>query len=146
MFCDCGRFRRQRRRGWVAGKIAGLRRAETGMLHGAIVWLVAVPALVIFATFGAGALFGGWFGGLAGMPGWVTPAAAAADPNAAAIARNEALAALTAIMVGLMGAVLGGWLASGEPMSVTHYRRRDKEERERLDAGRTTVRTTTVTS
>jgi len=32
--------------GWIAGKIAGILRAEPGMLHGAIVWLTAVPLLV----------------------------------------------------------------------------------------------------
>jgi len=129
--------------GWVAGKIAGLKRAETGMLHGAIVWLVAVPALVILAALGAGSMFGGWFGGLAGTPAWVTPAAAV-DPNAATIARNEALAALTGILVGLMGAVIGGWLASGEPMSITHYRRRDQLDRGQITSGRRTAQTTTT--
>jgi len=92
-------------------------------------------------------MFGGWFGGLAGTPAWVTPATTAADPNAAAILRNEALAALTAILVGLMGAVIGGWLASGEPMSVTHYRQRDRLEREQIAArGTTTVRPTAANS
>src|SRR5919202_4118702 len=54
--------------GWVAGKINGFRRAETDMLHGAIVWLVAVPLLVAFAAIGAGTLFGGWYGGLGRPP------------------------------------------------------------------------------
>src|SRR5919205_625059 len=56
--------------GWVAGKINGYRHAETDMLHGAIVWLVAVPILVALAALGAGSLFGGWYGGLAGTPVW----------------------------------------------------------------------------
>jgi hypothetical protein len=109
--------------GWVAGKINGFRRAETDMLHGAIVWLVAVPLLVVFAALGAGLLFNGWFGGLAGVPVWVTPSAVAADPAAAAAARNAALLSVTALLIGLVGSALGGWLASGEPMSI--YLRKD---------------------
>jgi hypothetical protein len=104
--------------GWVAGKINGFRRAETDMLHGAIVWLITVPLLVIMAAIGAGTLFGGWYAGLAGVPVWVTPGAVAADPNAAAAARNAALFAVTALLIGLVGSVLGGWMASGEAMTV----------------------------
>jgi hypothetical protein len=104
--------------GWIAGKINGYRHAETDMLHGAIVWLLAVPLLVAFAAIGAGALFGGWYLGLGGTPVWVTPNPAAADPIANAAARNAALFAVTALLIGLVGSVLGGWLASGEPMSL----------------------------
>jgi hypothetical protein len=110
--------------GWIAGKINGYRRAETDMLHGAVVWLVAIPILVTLAALGAGTLFGGWYGGLAGVPVFVTPNAVAADPAAATAARNSALGAVTALLIGLIGSVIGGWLASGEPMSVTHYRTR----------------------
>lgn len=115
--------------GWVAGKIAGFRRAEPAMLHGAIVWLLAVPLFVLAAALGAGHYFGNWYGGLAGTPAWVTPAAAATDPAAAAAARNGALGSLTALLLGLVAAVLGGWWASGEPMSWTYHRHRDGEER-----------------
>jgi predicted PurR-regulated permease PerM len=48
-------------RGWVASKIAGLRRAEPAMLHGAMVWLLAVPLLLVLAALGAGGSFGGWY-------------------------------------------------------------------------------------
>ena len=55
----------------------------------------------------------------------MTPAAAAVqDPNAALAARNAALAAVTALLLGLMGGVIGGWMGSGEPMTFTHYRTR----------------------
>lgn len=111
--------------GWVAGKINGYRHAETDMLHGAIVWLVAVPILVVLAALGAGSLFGGWYVGLAGVPLWANQQAVAADPAAATAARNAALLAVTALLVGLIGAVLGGWMASGEPMSLT-LRQRDR--------------------
>jgi hypothetical protein len=30
-----------------------------------------------------------------------------------------------ALLIGLVGAVIGAWMASGEPMTLTHYRRRD---------------------
>ena len=38
--------------------------------------------------------------------------------------RNTALVTVVALLLGLVGSVLGGWLASGEPMSLTYYRRR----------------------
>jgi hypothetical protein len=111
--------------GWAAAKVAGLRRSETAMLHGSIAWLVAVPILLAMASLGATAYFGTWYGGLAGTPAWVTPAAAAVqDPNAALVARNAALAAVTALLLGLVGGVIGGWMGSGEPMTFTHYRTR----------------------
>src|ERR671933_3096119 len=108
--------------GWVAGKINGFRRAETDMLHGAIVWLVAVPIFVGLAAFGAGNFFGTWFGGLAGPPVFVTPSSnVAADPNAATAARNAALGAVTGLLIGLVGSVVGGWMASGEPMTLSYH-------------------------
>jgi hypothetical protein len=123
--------------GWVAGKINGYRRAETDMLHGAIVWLIAVPILLGLAAIGAGGFFGTWFGGLAGTPVFVSPTGnVGADPNAAAAARNAALGALTALLLGLVGSVIGGWMASGEPMTFTHYRTRTRtvHERDRMAA------------
>ena len=142
--------------GWVAGKIAGILHSEPAMLHGAIVWLVAVPVLMLLGALGAGSLFGGWYGGLAGSPAGSAPAAVPFErpqaPSATAspaersrftaeeaeysqkvkqwhedtprVARNSALGAITALLLGLMGAVIGGWMASGEPMTFTHYRTR----------------------
>ena len=112
--------------GWVAANIAGLRRAETAALHGTIVWLVALPLFLMLAAFGAANLFGGWYGGLAGTPIWATSSTVTADPNAAMAARNSALGAVTALLIGLVGSVIGGWMASGEPMSLTY--RRAKQE------------------
>lgn len=111
--------------GWVAGKIAGIRRSEPAMLHGAITWLLTLPLLLVSLALGAGNAFGGWYGGLMGTPGWVPLTGTPADPNAAIIARNAALAAVTTLLLGLVGSVIGGWLASGEPMTFTHYRKRD---------------------
>ncbi len=142
--------------GWVTGKVAGILRSEPAMLHGAVAWLLAVPALAALATLGAGTFFGGWYGGLAGTPSWVAPAGApldrpeplSADASPAErnqyaiaqaeyrqklkqwnedtpkVARNSALGAVTALLLGLVGSVIGGWMASGEPMNFTHYRTR----------------------
>lgn len=48
-----------------------------------------------------------------------------AEIDAAKATRNAALGAVTALLLGLMGAVLGGWMASGEPMTLTHWRTRE---------------------
>jgi len=110
--------------GWTAGKILGGGHAESAMLHGAIAWLVTVPMLLVLASFGAAGYFGVWYHGLAGTPAWVSPPVLA-DPQAAAIlARNGALGALAALLLGLVGSVVGGWMASGEPMTFTYSRTR----------------------
>ena len=112
--------------GWVAPRIAGIRRSEPAMLHGAIVWLVAVPMLLILATYGGGQHFGGWYGGLSGVSAAsmsVLPVA----PELARAMRDTATATVVALLIGLMGAVIGGWMASGEPMTFTYYRRRNIE-------------------
>jgi uncharacterized membrane protein YeaQ/YmgE (transglycosylase-associated protein family) len=56
-------------------------------------------------------------------------AAPPADPQIAKAIRNTALATVVALLIGLVGSVIGGWLASGEPMTFTHYRRRDLTDR-----------------
>lgn len=156
IFSVCGAFFSFVVGGWVAGKIAGILHSEPAMLHGALVWLLAVPILVMAAGLGAANLFGSWFAGLS-----ITPAAASAgntpfvrpDPLVAGATseeiatyreqqaeyvrnikqwnddtpkatRNGALGAVTALLLGLMGAVIGGWMASGEPMNFSHYRTR----------------------
>ncbi len=107
--------------GWVAAKITGARHAEPAILHGAIAWLVATPLLVVMLAAGAGNAFGGWYGGLIASP-LGTAVAQAATPE---VVRNTALAAITSLLVGLVGSVIGGWMGSGEPMSFTHYRKRN---------------------
>jgi hypothetical protein len=110
--------------GWAAARIAGIRRSEPAILHGAIVWLLTLPLLLAVAAVGDSGHWGGWYGGLSGMPAWT--AAAAADPDLATATRNNALTTAVALLLGLVGGVLGGWMASGEPMTFTHYRRRDR--------------------
>jgi hypothetical protein len=149
--------------GWVAAKIAGILRSEPAMLHGAIVWLVSVPVLVVLASLGAHNYLGGWYAGLAGTPGWGSPVAAPFDrPEPMAnvandgersrfgaeltnyqnqlrkwkedtpkVVRNSALGAVSALLLGLMGSVIGGWMASGEPMTLTYHRTR-KDQLRRL--------------
>ena len=111
--------------GWVAARLAGLQRAEPAMLHGAISWLVAVPIVVVLMALGARSDFGSWYGGLVGAPPWVTSAA----PVTAKAAREAAGGAATALLLGLVGAVLGGWMGSGEPMTFTHHLRRQQLNR-----------------
>jgi bacteriorhodopsin len=96
--------------GWVAGKITGARHSEPTILHAAIAWLVATPILVTMLAAGAGSAFGGWYGGLIASP---------------EIVRNTAMAAVTSLLLGLIGSVIGGWMASGEPMTFTFYRKRN---------------------
>jgi len=138
--------------GWVAGKVAGIWRAESAMLHGAIAWLVAVPALVALAGLGAGTSLGAWQAGLATSRAGASdmpferpdqPAANASPEDqdryrtelagyrkevkqwkedTPRVTRNTALGAVTGLLLGLIGSVLGGWMASGEPMHFGHYR------------------------
>ena len=120
----CGAFFSSVVGGWTAGKILGDRLAERTMLHAAIAWVLTVPMLLVLASLGAAGYFGVWYHGLAGTPVWVAPTVIA-DPQAAAImARNGALGALTALLLGLVGSVVGGWMASGEPMTFTYHRTR----------------------
>jgi hypothetical protein len=115
----CGAFFSFVAGGWIASRIAGLRRADVAMLHGAIVWLVAIPLLLVLLALGARAYFGPWYAGLAGTAAWATLPTGEA---AAELAREAAGGAATAILIGLVGAVLGGWLGSGEPMTFGAFR------------------------
>ncbi|MFL5240630.1 MAG: hypothetical protein ACJ8FY_00855 [Gemmataceae bacterium] len=45
------------------------------------------------------------------------------EDNAKAV-RNSALGAVSALLLGLVGSVLGGWMAAGEPMNFSHYKTR----------------------
>jgi hypothetical protein len=153
VFSVCGAFFSFAIGGWIAGKVAGILHSEPGMVHGAIAWLIAVPMLLGAAALGAGSLFGGWNAGLDGHAyGSATTPYVRPDVVANATAeeitayrsqlaeynqnvtrwhndtpratRNSALVALTALLLGLIGGVVGGWMASGEPMNLSHYRTR----------------------
>ena len=118
--------------GWVAARVAGIRRSEPAMLHGVVAFLVTVPIMLLLGAWGAAGHFG-WYGGLGGTPLYAATAAmsAATDATAAQAARNTALTTVVSLLLGVVGSVLGGWMASGEPMSLTYYRRRDLERYER---------------
>lgn len=105
--------------GWVVTRIAGFRRAEFAMLHGAIVWLMTLPFMMLLGALGSGGYLGGWYGGLAG--------AIPTDMAVAAAFRNTAVTTVVALLLGLVGSALGAWMASGEPMTFAYYRRRQAE-------------------
>ena len=137
---------------WVAGRIAGILRAEPAMLHGAVVWLVSLPLFVLAAALGAGSYLGVWHSGLKPATDSAAPferpaqLAANAAPDVQAenraawseyrqnvarwkeetprATRNAALCAVTSLLLGLIGSVVGGWMASGEPMTFSYYRKR----------------------
>jgi hypothetical protein len=154
IFSVCGAFFSSALGGWVAAKIAGILHSEPAMLHGAFTWLVVVPILVVCAGLGASSLFGSWYGGFGPNSAmnqstpFVQPgplgASASSEEMAAfkmqqaeysrnvkqwhedspKVTRNSALGAITVLLLGLIGSVIGGWMASGEPMNFTHYRTR----------------------
>ncbi|HZZ82209.1 MAG TPA: hypothetical protein VFE62_27170 [Gemmataceae bacterium] len=121
--------------GWVAARITGHPRPETGMLHGAMAWLVAIPVFVAIGALGAGGYFGTWYAGLTTSPAWVHATPALPATEVAAIVRNNALGAITALILGLIGSVIGGWMASGHPMTFWNT---DKSEAASLAAAQNT--------
>ncbi len=150
IFSVCGAFFAFVVGGWVAGKIAGILHSEPGMLHGAIVFLVAVPMLVLMAGLGAGSAFGGWYAGIGGASNTATspyvhpfvpgPGATSDEistyreqeaeynrnvkqwhEDTPRATRNAAIGLATALLLSLIGAVIGGWMASGEPMNFSHH-------------------------
>lgn len=135
--------------GWVAGRIAGNTHAEPAILHGVGTWLLALPIVVALAGLGAGGYLGGWYGGLAATPRgepFVAPTPLNGNATTAEreryeadltayrasiqqwredtprVVRNSALGAVTALLLGLMGAVVGGWMACGEPLNPWYLR------------------------
>lgn len=148
----CGAFFAAVAGGWAAVKIAGILHSEPAMIHGSIVWLLTVPMLVAASTFG---VVGGWYAGLGTNPAvtasapFVRPDPLVINATQAEIAnyqlqqseynrevkqwreetpkvaRNTALLAITALLMGLVGSVLGGWMGSGEPMNFSHYLARE---------------------
>jgi len=142
--------------GWVAGKIAGILYSEPAMLHGAILWAAAVPVLALLTAIGVGGDSGAWYNGLHSKSGSAAPFspptpvrsnpsdyersqydAAVSDyarkvelwkTETPRVIRNTALCTATALLLGLMGSVVGGWMSSGEPMSLTYKRPARKYE------------------
>jgi hypothetical protein len=113
--------------GWVAARVAGIRRAETAALHGAIAFVVATVILLTLAAFG-GSVYNGWYAGLAPSPAVPSTPGQAVDPNAAKAATAGATAAAVALLLGLIGSVVGGWMGSGERMDFS-FMARERERR-----------------
>ena len=112
---------------WVAARMSGARLAEPAILHGVAAWLVVMMIVIALAALaGAHSFAGGYLGNLT-PPGAPAPTGAAVDPNAAIAIRNAAVGSILGILIGLMGAVVGAWIASGEPLgSLAHYRKTDR--------------------
>lgn len=113
---------------WVAGRMSGARLAEPAILHGVAAWLVLMGIVMTLAAVGGAHSFAGGYLGNLTPPGAPTPTPATpVDPNAAIAIRNAAIGSVLGILIGLMGAVVGAWVASGEPLgSLGHYRRTDR--------------------
>jgi hypothetical protein len=100
--------------GWVCGKMIGRGESEIAILHAAVAWLVAVPILVVLATLGGGALFGPWYGGLAGTPTWVAVASdSVSSVTPRASPRRAASRGPARMRVRGSGARAGGWRCRG---------------------------------
>ncbi len=107
--------------GWTAGKLAGMPSVKQALLHGAVVSLAAIPILLTLAAIGATVDAGSWYVGLVhGAMSGDSP-----DPAALIATRNAALGAVAAMCLSLVGALIGGWFASGERLAVTERRTRE---------------------
>ena len=124
---------------WVAARMSGARLAEPAILHGVAAWLVVMMIVITLAALaGAHSFAGGYLGNLT-PPGAPAPTGAAVDPNAAIAIRNAAVGSILGILIGLIGAVVGAWIASGEPLgSLAHYRKTDRWQ-STGDVHRTTI-------
>ncbi|HVA26015.1 MAG TPA: hypothetical protein VMW62_16690 [Chloroflexota bacterium] len=103
--------------GFMAARISGVAHAESGLLHGALTWLVTLPVLLVLGGIGAGHFFGNFGIGLLAPPVWIAPAAGnvpAVDAAAAGAARDIAVSAAFVVVMGLLGGMLGGWIGSEE--------------------------------
>ena len=112
---------------WVAGRMSGARLAEPAILHGVAAWLVVMGIVVTLAALAGAHTFAGGYLGNMTPPGAPAPTGAPVDPNAAIAIRNAAVGSILGILIGLMGAVVGAWIASGERLdSLAHYRKTDR--------------------
>ncbi len=122
--------------GWVAGWTAAVFDRKWGALNGALVFLVAVPATLLLAGFGFGAILGtlGSFAGalnidpsqiqsaVQGAANQGQQAAPQAQPGdaaqAAQAARTGAWGTLIGLLVGLGASALGGLLGTRRDVSL----------------------------
>ena len=123
--------------GWITARVAGIARAEPAALHGAITFLVATFILLALAAFG-GTVYNQWYASLAPSPAVPAQPGQPADPAAAKAAAAGATAAAVALLIGLAGSVIGGWMGSGQRMDFSFMREREIRPRSRTATERTT--------
>jgi hypothetical protein len=113
---------------WVAARMSGARLAEPAILHGVVAWLVVMAMVITLAALAGAHSFAGGYLGQMTPPGAPAPTSPApVDPNAAIAIRNAAVGSILGILIGLMGSVVGAWIASGERLdSLAHYRTADR--------------------
>jgi hypothetical protein len=122
--------------GYVAARLAHLLDRNWGALHGALVFMLALPIALWLAGQGLGAMLGtvgNVANGLSVGAGQATGAAqnaaaqAQANPTAvgdsAAALRNTLWGALAGSLLGLGSSALGGWLGAHHLLSQTDDRR-----------------------
>jgi uncharacterized membrane protein YeaQ/YmgE (transglycosylase-associated protein family) len=113
---------------WVAARMSGARLAEPAILHGVVAWLVVMAIVITLAALAGAHSFAGGYLGQMTPPGAPAPTSPTpVDPNAAIAIRNAAVGSILGILIGLMGSVVGAWIASGERLdSLAHYRAADR--------------------
>jgi hypothetical protein len=98
--------------GWTAGSLSGIRAARAATVHGIVVWLVAVPILVLVVPLGAGGDLAGY--GLVPVPSaWRAQGDLLVDGAPWRLLEDGAANVLKALTLGLAAAGLGGWMATG---------------------------------
>jgi hypothetical protein len=143
--------------GWLASRSAAVRSEGSGVLNGAMVWVVAVPLMLYMIIGGVGGLLGS-AASTAGSTAAAGANAAAQQPdiqdraqtasakiqaatqqvteqikqpeNQRAAARGTAKTAwgtLVSLLLGLAAAAFGGWVGSGMKHDNTHRTGRDRD-------------------
>jgi hypothetical protein len=107
--------------GWIAGRLSGMRRARATALHGFVVWLVTLPILALMAPLGAAHYFG-WYGASPLASAWMPSEPLFIDAGSWQLAHVGALNSLKTLSLGLVGGVIGGWMASGGGASARRRR------------------------
>lgn len=105
--------------GYIAVRFGGVRIPERAAIYGGVTFVIATVVLLALASQAAQYL-NGWYSGLSPVPaGQPAVPGQPVDPGIAQAARNSAVAAAASMLIGLMGAVIGGWMGSGEPMRIS---------------------------